>query len=42
MAPASVVVRAGAAVPVTVYALRRDGFAGDIALKLKDAPAGFA
>jgi hypothetical protein len=26
---------------VTVYALRRDGFAGDIALQLKDAPAGF-
>jgi hypothetical protein len=33
-------------VPVTVNALlnalRRDGFAGQIALKLKDAPAGFA
>ena len=28
--------------PVTVYALRKDGFAGDIALKLKDAPQGFA
>lgn len=26
---------------VTVHALRRDGFAGEIALALKDAPAGF-
>ena len=41
VAPASVSARAGATVPVTVYALRRDGFAGDIALRLKDAPAGF-
>jgi hypothetical protein len=29
-------------VPLTVYALRRDGFSGDIALALKDAPRGFA
>jgi hypothetical protein len=42
VAPASVNARPGSAVPVTVYALRRDGFAGDIALRLKDAPAGFA
>jgi hypothetical protein len=28
-------------VPVTVTAIRRDGFAGDIALSLKDTPAGF-
>jgi hypothetical protein len=28
--------------PFTVYALRRDGFGGDIALRLKDAPRGFA
>ena len=27
--------------PITIYAIRRDGFAGDIALELKDA-AGFA
>jgi hypothetical protein len=40
--PASVNARPGSAVPVTVYALRRDGFAGDIALRLKDAPPGFA
>lgn len=26
--------------PVTVYAIRRDGFAGDIDITLKDAPAG--
>ena len=28
-------------VPLTVYALRKDGFAGEIALALKDAPPGF-
>ena len=40
--PSSLNVRAGSNVPVTVYALRRDGFTGEIALKLKDAPQGFA
>jgi hypothetical protein len=39
--PASIAARAGGAVPVTVYAIRRDGFAGEIALRLKDAPSGF-
>ena len=39
--PSSINGRAGATVPVTVYALRRDGFDGDIALQLKGAPAGF-
>ncbi len=39
--PSSITVRAGAAVPVTVQALRRDGFDGPIQLELKDAPAGF-
>ncbi len=39
--PSSINARAGATVPVTVYALRRDGFAGDIALTLKDAPSEF-
>jgi hypothetical protein len=34
--------RGTANVPVTVYALRKDGFAGEIVLRLKDAPAGFA
>jgi hypothetical protein len=42
VAPSSVNARAGANVPITVYALRRDGFAGEIALELKDAPPGFA
>ena len=27
--------------PITVHAIRKDGFAGEIALKLKDAPKGF-
>ena len=39
--PSSLVSRAGASVPVTVYALRRDGFSGAIALSLKGAPDGF-
>ena len=39
--PASTNARAGATVPVTVYALRRDEFAGEILVKLKDAPGGF-
>jgi hypothetical protein len=39
--PSSVNVRAGTTVPITVYALRKDGFAGDITLRLKDAPPGF-
>src|SRR5271157_10783 len=41
VAPSSLNLRAGATQPVTVYALRRDGFSGDIALQLKDSPAGF-
>jgi hypothetical protein len=40
--PASISARYTGIVPVTVYALRKDGFAGDIALALKDAPQGFA
>ena len=39
--PSAINARGGATVPVTVYALRKDGFAGDIALRLKDAPQGF-
>ncbi|MBN1360383.1 MAG: PPC domain-containing protein [Sedimentisphaerales bacterium] len=42
VAPATVNARAAATVPLTVYALRQDGFSGDIALALKDAPDGFA
>lgn len=40
--PASINAPAGAAAPLTVYALRKDGFKGEIALALKDAPPGFA
>ena len=39
--PSSVSVRGGTAVPLTVYALRKDGFTNPIALLLKDAPPGF-
>ena len=39
--PSSINVRGGNSTPITVYALRKDGFAGEIALALKDAPAGF-
>jgi len=39
--PSTINVRAGASVPITVYALRRDGFDGEIALALHDAPRGF-
>lgn len=38
--PSSVNARPGASVPITVYALRKDGFAGEIALSLRDAPDG--
>ncbi|MBN2024665.1 MAG: PPC domain-containing protein [Pirellulales bacterium] len=40
--PSTVSARAGTNVPITMYALRRDGFAGEIALALRDAPPGFA
>ena len=40
IAPSSLSVRAGMSVPVTVYALRKDGFTNAIDLALKDAPAG--
>jgi hypothetical protein len=40
--PSGINARSGATVPVSVHAIRRDGFNGDIAVKLKDAPAGFA
>ena len=40
--PSSISVRAGASVPIIVHAVRKDGFANEIALRLKDAPKGFA
>jgi len=42
LVPSSINARAGTTFPVTVYALRKDGFAGEIAVALKNAPAGFA
>ena len=42
VAPSSISARPLTSTPITVYALRKDGFAGDITLALKDAPAGFA
>src|SRR5262249_40333927 len=39
--PSAINARSGATIPFAVYAIRRDGFEGDIAVKLKDAPAGF-
>ncbi|HOC56501.1 MAG TPA: hypothetical protein PKI20_12840 [Verrucomicrobiota bacterium] len=39
--PSSLNIRAGAAVPLTVFALRRDGFTNEITLSLVDAPSGF-
>ncbi|HNQ91066.1 MAG TPA: PPC domain-containing protein [Verrucomicrobiota bacterium] len=39
--PSSISARPGGTVPLTVYALRQDGFDGDITLELADAPPGF-
>ena len=39
--PSSLSFRGPGNVPVTVFALRRDGFTNEIALALKDAPPGF-
>ena len=41
VSPSSINASGGATVPVTVTAIRRDGFAGDITLALRGAPAGF-
>ncbi len=38
--PASLTARAGMSVPLTVYALRKDGFTNEIMLALSDTPAG--
>ena len=39
--PSSINANGGMTVPITVHALRKDGFSGDIALALKGAPKGF-
>jgi len=42
VAPSAVNLRAGGSQVITVFALRHDGFAGEIKLGLADAPAGFS
>lgn len=39
--PSSLSIRGGATMPLTVFALRKDGFTNDIWLALPDAPSGF-
>ena len=39
--PSSINVNGGMTIPITVHALRKDGFSGEIALALKGAPKGF-
>jgi hypothetical protein len=39
--PSTVNAPAGASVPITVYAMRRDGFSDEIALALADPPPGY-
>jgi len=41
MTPSGISLRAGGTAVIRVYALRKDGFDGEIDLALKDAPAGF-
>lgn len=41
LVPSSINARAGGTVPLTVYALRKDGFTDAISLSLQDAPEGF-
>jgi len=39
--PSSIAGKNGSTIPVTVHAVRRDGFSGEIGLALKGAPEGF-
>jgi hypothetical protein len=41
IAPSAINATAGGTARITVYALRKDGFSGDITLALKDAPKGY-
>ncbi len=41
VAPSALNVVAGGTAPLTVYALRKDGFSGEIMLSLKGAPRGY-
>jgi len=42
LVPSSLSLRTGMSLPVTVFALRRDGFTNAINLELQDAPKGFS
>ena len=42
LAPSSITGRPGLSYPLTCYAIRRDGFKGEIKLALDEAPAGFS
>ena len=39
--PATIIARAGQVVPITVFVMRRDGFAEDVEVSLVDPPEGF-
>jgi hypothetical protein len=39
--PATIIARAGQVVPITVFVLRKDGFAEDVEMSLIDPPEGF-
>lgn len=39
--PGNIIARPGAVIPITVHALRKDGFDSDIELALEDPPEGF-
>lgn len=39
--PSSIIAKPGSCAVITVHALRRDGFTGEIPLELEDAPPGF-
>ncbi|MCS7238254.1 MAG: PPC domain-containing protein [Thermoguttaceae bacterium] len=41
LTPSTVNVSQGVHIPITVWAVRKDGMEGDIMLELRDAPAGF-
>lgn len=41
LVPSSLTIVGGLSAPVTVYALRKDGYEGEIEVAFKDAPAGF-
>jgi hypothetical protein len=42
IAPSGIIVPGGGSVAITAFAVRKDGFGGDIVLSLKNAPDGFA